>query len=542
MQERPRTPLALLRGLLLAGGALHLGAVLLLALGRIPWPYELEWMEGGCVDAVQRVLDGRTIYPEPSLEFIPFLYTPLYFWLCAPVMALLGPGYAALRLTAFAASLGSMAAIGLLVRRETGSAFAGTLAGLFFAACFELTGAWLDVSRADTLFLLLVVVALGVLRFRGGTAGGMAWAGAAFFLAFLAKQTALFVVVPMTLWAVLVHGRRALALPAVFGALALASTAWLQRATDGHYLYYVIEAPGGHALWERYAIGFWTEDLGRPLWPALAVGACAFASRGAPWLLPALRGALPALLAGGAVGGALAAPLGTERAGAAGAAVALAWLAAARPRGLGLDERGRALSFHLAALLALLFAGWYVRSRTGSFQNIVIPSYGGVALLFGLGLARAEALWRAHPAPAAALLLLGAFQLFHLRYDPRKHLPAAEQTATWDAFVARLAELEGEVFVPEHPWIATRAGKPSHAHRLGVQDCPTERVLAELSRSLRGKRFGAVLLDRRWQLAEEDLRAGYEEVGPFVDRPLRPMTGLFARNPPTLWLPKGGPR
>ncbi|MFH1143060.1 MAG: hypothetical protein V1774_00780, partial [Candidatus Eisenbacteria bacterium] len=35
---------------------------LLVALQRIAYPWELEWMEGGLVDHVQRIVNGQGIY------------------------------------------------------------------------------------------------------------------------------------------------------------------------------------------------------------------------------------------------------------------------------------------------------------------------------------------------------------------------------------------------------------------------------------------------------------------------------------------------
>lgn len=50
---------------------------------RVLYPFELEWMEGATVEHVLRVMEGRPLYVEPSLEFVPFVYTPLYAWLGA---------------------------------------------------------------------------------------------------------------------------------------------------------------------------------------------------------------------------------------------------------------------------------------------------------------------------------------------------------------------------------------------------------------------------------------------------------------------------
>ncbi|MFN3781621.1 MAG: hypothetical protein ACK4SO_05555, partial [Candidatus Kapaibacteriota bacterium] len=48
---------------------------------RLQYPYQLEWMEGGEVEHIQRLLDGKKIYCEPSMEFIPYIYTPFYYYI-----------------------------------------------------------------------------------------------------------------------------------------------------------------------------------------------------------------------------------------------------------------------------------------------------------------------------------------------------------------------------------------------------------------------------------------------------------------------------
>ena len=46
--------------------------------GRFGYPYDLEWMEGGLLQHAQRISDNQGIYVPPSVDFIPYLYTPLY--------------------------------------------------------------------------------------------------------------------------------------------------------------------------------------------------------------------------------------------------------------------------------------------------------------------------------------------------------------------------------------------------------------------------------------------------------------------------------
>ena len=42
--------------------------------------------------------------------------------------------------------------------------------------------------------------------------------------------------------------------------------------TDGWYVYYVFVTPQTHPIWEKYMFGlFWTDDIGKPLFAAIAV-------------------------------------------------------------------------------------------------------------------------------------------------------------------------------------------------------------------------------------------------------------------------------
>ena len=79
-----------------------LGFLALAAL-RVTYPFELEWQEGGMLDHVLRVLAGQPLYVEPSLEFIAFPYTPLYFHVSALACKVLGVGLPALRVVSILA-------------------------------------------------------------------------------------------------------------------------------------------------------------------------------------------------------------------------------------------------------------------------------------------------------------------------------------------------------------------------------------------------------------------------------------------------------
>ena len=57
--------------------------------GRLDYPYDLEWMEGGMLAHGARAAAGEPLYVLPTADFIPFIYPPLYPWLMG---ALASPG------------------------------------------------------------------------------------------------------------------------------------------------------------------------------------------------------------------------------------------------------------------------------------------------------------------------------------------------------------------------------------------------------------------------------------------------------------------
>jgi hypothetical protein len=81
----------------------YLGSYLVVALARVAYPYDLEWMEGGVLEHVARVLHGQPLYVPPSLEFTPYIYAPLYYYVGALFAKLFGLRLLALRMVSILA-------------------------------------------------------------------------------------------------------------------------------------------------------------------------------------------------------------------------------------------------------------------------------------------------------------------------------------------------------------------------------------------------------------------------------------------------------
>ena len=67
-----------------------LGRVFALRLG---YPLDLEWMEGGVLTHALRLSKGQPLYAEPSVDFVSFLYTPLYPAVLAALSKVFGLSY-----------------------------------------------------------------------------------------------------------------------------------------------------------------------------------------------------------------------------------------------------------------------------------------------------------------------------------------------------------------------------------------------------------------------------------------------------------------
>jgi 4-amino-4-deoxy-L-arabinose transferase-like glycosyltransferase len=180
-------------------GTLAIGVLAFVVLHRLRYPYELQWMEGGAVDHVRRVLHGQAIYAPPTRSFASYAYPPLYWWVSAPVAAVVGTGLTALRLVSVASTVATLAILALVVRRETGHWAAGLISAGAYAGAFAATGASYDVARVDPLMLALLlggmVIAIRTERLSAALAAGLLLA-----LASLTKQTALFAALPLTGW------------------------------------------------------------------------------------------------------------------------------------------------------------------------------------------------------------------------------------------------------------------------------------------------------------------------------------------------------
>jgi len=398
-------------------GAYFAGAYLFVVWHTLPYPYLLDWLEGGTVDAVARVAAGLPLYVEPSVDYVAFNYPPLYYKAAALVARFTGPGLLAPRLTSLLASLAIAALVWRFIRREGGSrAIAGIGVALFLAA-FEPTGQWYHLARLDSFFLLLLLAGFYLLRFAPGAVGATA-AGAALGLAFFAKQTALMATLPALAVLALADWRRALLAGVGFAAVAGAGVAILNAASSGWFGYFAFTVPAAGGNDWLATVSFWSRDIGRIV--------------------------LPASLAAGV----------------------LLWLLWRRDR--------KAACFYAGMLAGMLLCGWLGRMHMGGWRNALMPPYTVLMLLLPLALDRVlrdgwppMAANRARTVTAHGVILA---QLVLLLADPWDSIPTAADRTASQALVEFLRGVDGEVLVMSGRHLPGLAGKRTPGLDMPVTD------------------------------------------------------------------------
>ena len=95
---------AALRATILGLCGIVAGVYLLTSFASIG-PYLLEWMEGGTAEGIHRILTGQPLYVRPTLDYTPYIYPPLYFWLSGGAAALIGDELLAARAVSFVSTL-----------------------------------------------------------------------------------------------------------------------------------------------------------------------------------------------------------------------------------------------------------------------------------------------------------------------------------------------------------------------------------------------------------------------------------------------------
>jgi len=250
--ERKVNPWRLLLELGIAIWALYQLAILYSAFfGRLTYPMDLEWMEGGTLFEAFRVLHGQPLYVKPVTTWAPYPYPPVQPWLLAVVGALHLDFWVGRMLSIFFFSVLCFAIFREIyvhfMRRAVGIAM-GALALAVIAASYPVVGQWYDLIRCDIIMLGFWAAGASRLMKRNATPRHMLWTAVLFTLAIYSKQTASMLVGWSCLFLLVYRFRLGLRLAAYTGGLSLALLLLLQWTTKGAFWYLTIGSLGQHEM------------------------------------------------------------------------------------------------------------------------------------------------------------------------------------------------------------------------------------------------------------------------------------------------------
>lgn len=448
------------------------------------------------LDQVQRLVNGESIYVKPDINFVPFLYPPLYFYLSAAASMVFGDGLLPLRLVSFGASLVSFTSIFLIVRNETKNLWAAFLSVGLFAATFRVTGAWLDIARVDSLFLALWLMFIYFAR-SGESLRSSLLAGIFAALAILTKQTTLVLCLPVLVYLFWWNKKHALVTLAVAALIAGTTTLILEYTSTGWYTYYVFRLLSQQTEWRSWMFAsFWKDDLLVHL--PLALLFVIFFLIGKP-------------------------------------------------------KHNQSTLLWWASVLVGALAGTFItRVKVGGYDNVLLPTYAILSILFGLGLEEALKtlnLVNADYKDRIEILIhiVCLCQLVILFYNPFAQIPTTADVNNGYNLVELISKVDGDVFIPDHGHLSILAGKQPYAHHSAIwdilrgnQQTPEKELLSDdLNAAIRQQVFDMIILDTEWNYCCAEIDQYYTKTGDvaYTDNAFLTVTG-WKKRPTYIYIAK----
>jgi hypothetical protein len=389
--------------------------------GRVRYPMDLDWCEGGSLYMAYRLLHHLPIYVRPGDVFAPFPYPP------AHTLALALAGLVSGRLDYVQGRGVSIICFGIMcgaiawsVRQAFDTRVGGVVAALLstslIACTFPVTGGWYDLVRVDSMMMAFSVLAAALIAApQPGLLRTIA-AAATLTVAVYTKQTAAFFAVWICIFATVRSWREGLRLTVISLLFCSVTLAALHLMTRGQFWFWIFENLTAHPMHAHEA--------------RKAVDVVVHSS---PYVL-----ALPVAL------------------------IALLWTGRIR----------QAAWLWLGLLIAALPASILPYAKDGGWLNDLIPI---LVLIVPASLMAAADLLRGRdrwvPVARVALLASAAAFIWSKPVTADHYVPDANLWRAAEGLNARVASLPGGVLVPQLAFTPARNGQTNpHWHRMGHAD------------------------------------------------------------------------
>lgn len=423
----------------------YIALMLYVTLSRIAYPFELEWMEGGSVEQLDLIMQSKQIYTPPSINYIPYIYTPMYYWASIPFAKVFGIGLFPMRLVSFLSTLGCLLLTFLIINQLTKDKLLSLTGAGLFAATFNIGGAWFDLARVDMLFMLFYLFAVFILISNRDTKWLLISSLIA-FCGFLTKQSAMFLFFPVSVYLLIYERKKSWYFNIPFWSLLILSTVYFSMSSDGWYYFWNFTLPADHRWTKKVFILFWTFDIIRPLGVSLAFIIMIFLTK--KW-----------------------------------------------------KENKNNLLLYLSIIIGAVICSYSSRLHYGGYANVLIPIYAILSIFMPLGVKYVLGMFSEESNKIIHILVytLLIFQFITLLYSPGKMIPTkADEKAGWE-LVNTIKSFKGDVYVPGNIYFSRVAGKKQFSHGLLLWDLMqsttkySKSIEKELIQALESGRFDAII-------------------------------------------------
>lgn len=484
--------------------ALFSATYLVIAVARVTYPYDLDFLEDAILMQALRTAQGLPVHVPPGADYVPLNYMPLYTWLGGLLLKLSGPSLLPLRLLSFTSTLLTAAMVYWIARHERQDRTIGLLCTALFLAGYRITGGWYELARVDALFVALALAGSAMAIYYQNSRWGLLAAGLSMALALLTKQQGAFFALFAAGYLLLTTGRRVWIYALVVVITAGLPLLLLQLNSQGWFWVYVYEMSFDDPReWQRL-FAF----VGLELFGSMAV-------------------------------------------------LTLAYLATV---GLSFRRKGwRALLERpwLLFIACAVFVAMATRFSVGAARNTLMPGYTFLCLAPAL-LAAEIARWPEQRRQTASKWLIVALLIqfaltivnpIRLVLDlnlPGHYLPTTAMRASGDRLIGRLEAIDGEVLVLMHPYYAILAGKEPSAHISSLWHARfrgRDPLPADLIDRIQNHYYAAIISDESQDFEAEPELAALIKANYRVSETLAPseapptLTGVVVR-PTIVYIPR----
>ncbi|HAW49510.1 TPA: hypothetical protein DCX16_00955 [bacterium] len=448
-----------------------IGTYIYIALSRMFYPFELEWAEGAVFDNSYRILNGLPIYTKPTVDFVPLMYPPFYYFVSSFLIKYFGIEIWPLRIVSFISSLVSTILIFEITRKRTKSILWSLVSSSLFLGTFKITCSWFDLARVDSLFVMLVLSSFYLTVFQQGYFS-VVLSSLSISCSFLTKQSGAIFIVVFGLWLLTRSIKKGalFLLTSIF--ICIGISLLLNHKTDGWFSYWVFKLPSYQPLLKEKIMMFFVVDLLKNM----------------------------PILCGSAVG----------------------WII------LFITTRTKNNIFDLDTLIFLFlgvsfFVSLSGRGITGGVENALIPLIASLSIIFGISCSIAsESKKQTKPFLYGFLIL----QFIILFYNPMSQIPTKKDKEIGERFLYQVSSIQGDVFIPYHGYYLTKVGKRPYCYIGALSDVEFDkkqgRVLINdfvlsLKENLEKKVFGAIILSNEGIPSFDNfIRIYYNLAGTFI--------------------------